>query len=225
MDKLLVQAFAGLAFLLFVLALAIFLPAGSLAYWPAWVYLAVFGGSTVLITAYLMRRDRALLERRVRGGPVAEARRSQQVIQSLASLFFVAIYIVSGLDHRFGWSNVPVWLSLAADVLAALGFYIVFLVFRENTYTSATIEVAGGQKVISTGPYGVVRHPMYAGAFLLMLFTPLALGSWAALPLPLPLMAVIILRLLDEEKVLSADLPGYEEYRQKVRYRLVPGVW
>jgi protein-S-isoprenylcysteine O-methyltransferase Ste14 len=223
-NKLLLQAFLGLAFLLLVLALALFLSAGSLAYWQAWVYLAVFGGSTILITAYLMRRDRALLERRVRG-PAAETRKSQQVIQGLASLFFIAIYILPGLDHRFGWSRLPPALSLVADVFAALGFYIIFLVFRENTYTSATIEVAGGQRVISSGPYGVVRHPMYAGAFLMLLFTPLALGSWLALPLTAPLMLVIILRLLDEEKYLSENLGGYADYRQRVRYRLVPGVW
>ncbi len=208
-----------------VLAVALFLPAGSLSFWQAWVYLAVFASCTVLITAYLIRYDRELLARRVRGGPTAETQKSQQVIQSLASLFFIALFIVPGLDYRFSWSDMPPAISLVSDGFVALGFYIVFLVFRENSYTSATIEVSDEQKVISSGPYGVVRHPMYAGAFLLLLFTPLALGSWVAVPLPIPLILVIVTRLLDEEKFLSSNLSGYDVYRLKVPYRLVPYIW
>lgn len=208
-----------------VLALALFLPAESLRFLQAWVYLADFAGCTILITAYLMRNDRELLARRVRGGPTAETQKSQQVIQGLASLFFIALYIVPGLDYRFHWSYVAPVVSWVADAFVALGFYIVFLVFRENSYTSATIEVSGEQQVISSGPYAVVRHPMYAGAFLLLLATPLALGSWVSIPLPIPVILVIIVRLLDEEKFLSANLSGYEAYRQKVRYRLLPYIW
>jgi protein-S-isoprenylcysteine O-methyltransferase Ste14 len=225
MKNLYVSTFFGFAFLMLVLALALFLPAGSLSFWQAWVYLADFAGCTILITAYLMRNDQDLLARRVRGGPTAETQRSQQIIQSLASLFFIALFIIPGLDFRFRWSNVPPAVSWVADGFVALGFYIVFLVFRENSYTSATIEVSGEQRVISSGPYAVVRHPMYAGAFLLLLATPLALGSWVSIPLPIPVILVIIVRLLDEEKFLSANLSGYEAYRQKVRYRLVPYVW
>jgi protein-S-isoprenylcysteine O-methyltransferase Ste14 len=225
MNNLLIRTFLGFAFLMLVLALAIFISAGSLAFWQAWGYLAVFAGSTLLITFYLIRRDRALLERRVRGGPTAERQKSQQLIQSLASICFIALFILPGLDYRFHWSRVPPAISILADGFVALGFYIVFLVFKENSYTSATIEVADEQRVIATGPYALVRHPMYAGAFLLLIFTPLALGSWAALPLPIPLILVIVLRLLDEEKYLSAHLPGYAEYRQKVRYRLLPSIW
>ena len=225
MDNLLVKTFLGFAFLMLVLALALFLPAGSLRFWQAWVYLADFAGCTILITAYLMRNDRELLARRVRGGPTAETQKSQQVIQGLASLFFIALYIVPGLDYRFHWSYVAPVVSWVADAFVALGFYIVFLVFRENSYTSATIEVSGEQQVISSGPYAVVRHPMYAGAFLLLLATPLALGSWVSIPLPIPVILVIIVRLLDEEKFLSANLSGYEVYRQKVRYRLLPYIW
>jgi protein-S-isoprenylcysteine O-methyltransferase Ste14 len=225
MSSLLAKAFLGLAFLLLVLALALFLPAGSLSYWQGWIYLAVFGFCTLLITAYLMRNDPALLSRRVRGGPTAETRKSQQIIQSLASLFFVALFIVPGLDFRFHWSRVPPVVSLVADAVVALGFFIVFLVFRENSYTSATIEVADKQEVVSTGPYALVRHPMYAGAFLLLLATPLALASWVALPLPVPLILVIIVRLLDEERFLASNLPGYEAYRRNVPYRLVPYLW
>jgi protein-S-isoprenylcysteine O-methyltransferase Ste14 len=225
MNNLFVRTFLGFAFLMLVLALALFLPAGSLRFWQAWVYLADFAGCTILITAYLMRYDQNLLARRVRGGPAAETQKSQQVIQSLASVFFIALFIVPGLDFRFHWSNVPPAVSWIADGFVVLGFYIVFLVFRENSYTSATIEVSGEQKVISSGPYAVVRHPMYAGAFLLLLATPLALGSWVSIPLPIPIILVIIVRLLDEEKFLSANLSGYEAYRQKVRYRLLPYLW
>ncbi|MFN2132930.1 MAG: methyltransferase family protein, partial [Anaerolineae bacterium] len=166
-----------------------------------------------------------LLAGRIKAGPVAETQKSQQIIQSLASVFFIALFIVPGLDFRFHWLSVPPVLSLAADLFVALGFLIVFLVFRENTYTSATIEVSDEQKVVSTGPYSVVRHPMYAGAALLLLFTPLALGSWVALACLPPLILVVAARLVQEEKYLLAHLPGYEDYRQKVRYRLIPFIW
>lgn len=225
MANLLVKTFLGFAFLIVVLGLALFLPAGSLSFWQAWVYLADFAICTLLITAYLIKNDQGLLERRVRAGPVAETQKSQQLIQSLASLFFIALFIVPGFDYRFHWSHVPVVVSLISFVMVAIGFYIVFLVFRENSFTSGTIEVVNEQKVISTGPYHVVRHPMYAGAFLLLLFTPLALGSWVAIPLPIPLILVIIVRLLAEERFLSANLPGYTQYCNEVHYRLIPFVW
>lgn len=225
MANLLVKTFLGFAFLIVVLGLALFLPAGSLSFWQAWVYLADFAICTILITAYLIKNDQGLLERRVRAGPVAETQKSQQLIQSLASLFFIALFIVPGFDYRFHWSHVPVVVSLISFVIVAIGFYIVFLVFRENSFTSGTIEVVNEQKVISTGPYHVVRHPMYAGAFLLLLFTPLALGSWVAIPLPIPLILVIIVRLLAEERFLSANLPGYTQYCNEVHYRLIPFVW
>jgi protein-S-isoprenylcysteine O-methyltransferase Ste14 len=208
-----------------VLGLALFLSAGSLAYWQAWVYLAVWAGCVIPISAYLIKNDPRLLASRVQAGPTAETQKSQQIIQSLASLFFVALFIVPGLDYRFHWSIVAPVVSLVSYGFVALGFYVVFLVFRENSYTSAVIEVADEQKVIDSGPYSLVRHPMYAGAFILLVFTPLALGSWVSLPLPIPLILVIVARLLDEEKFLSANLKGYEEYRQKVRYRLVPLIW
>lgn len=225
MGNLIAKSLLGLAFLILVLALALFLSAGSLNFWQAWVYLAVFGVCTLLITLYLMKYDQTLLASRVKAGPVAETQKSQQIIQSLASLFFIGLFIVPGLDDRFHWSHVPPALSLISDGFVALGFLIVFLVFRENSYTSAIIEVSKEQRVITTGPYRIVRHPMYAGASLLLIFSPLALGSWVALPFPLPLILVVAIRLLEEEKFLSANLSGYEAYRQQVRYRLVPFVW
>ena len=225
MSNLIVKSVLGLVFLLLCLALALFLSAGSLSFWQAWLYLADFALCVILITAYLVRYDQKLLESRVAAGPVAETQKRQQVIQSLASLFFIGLFIVPGLDFRFHWSDVPPLVSVIADGFVALGFYIVFLVFRENTYTSATIEVAKDQTVISSGPYRVVRHPMYAGASVLLIFTPLALGSWVAILFPLPLILVVVVRLIEEEKFLRANLPGYEAYRQTVRYRLIPGIW
>ena len=225
MSNLLVRTILGFSFLMAVLALALFLSAGSLSFWQGWVFLAVFAGCTILITAYLIRYDQTLLAGRVNSGPAAETQKSQQIIQSLASLFFIGLFIVPGLDFRFHWSVVPPVVSLISEGCVALGFFIVFLVFRENSYARGTIEVTKEQKVITSGPYGVVRHPMYAGAILLLLFTPLALGSWVAIPFPLPLILVVAVRLLDEEKFLLTNLSGYAEYRQKVRYRLIPFIW
>lgn len=225
MGSLLIRAFLGFSFLMVVLGFALFVPAGSLGFWQAWAYLADFCVCTILITAYLLRHDPELLSRRVKAGAVAETRKNQQIIQSLANVFFIALFIVPGFDFRFHWSNVPPAVSIVADGFVALGFYIVFLVFKANTYTSATIEISPEQRVITSGPYSVVRHPMYGGAFLLLLFTPLALGSWLAIPILIPLILVIIARLLDEEKYLSANLRGYEDYRRKVRFRLVPFLW
>jgi len=225
MNKLLLSSFGGLLFLLVVLALALFIPAGSLAYWQAWVFLAVFGVCVVLITAYLFRYDQGLLTRRVAAGPVAEPSTFQKVIQSIAALAFLLMFIVPGLDYRFHWSSVPVAMVIFAEVMVALGLFFVFLVFRENSYTSATVEVAAEQKVVTTGPYALVRHPMYTGALLMCLFVPIALGSWVGLPFVLPLVLVIVVRLLDEEKLLKKDLAGYDAYTQKVRYHLIPYVW
>jgi protein-S-isoprenylcysteine O-methyltransferase Ste14 len=222
MNKLLLSSFGGLLFLLVVLAVCLFVPAGSLAYWQGWVFLAVFGVCVVLITAYLFRYDQGLLTRRVAAGPVAEPTTIQKVIQSIAGVAFLLMFIVPGLDYRFHWSNVPVGF---ADIMVALGLFFVFLVFRENSYTSATVEVAAEQKVVTTGPYALVRHPMYSGALLMCLFVPIALGSWVGLPFVLPLIIVIVIRLLDEEKLLKKDLAGYDAYTQKVRYHLIPYVW
>lgn len=225
MVRLIVRSIAGLLFLLLMLGLALFASARTLDFWQAWVYLAVFGISVLLITLYLFARDTRLLESRLSAGPAAETQRSQQVIQAFASLFFLGLYIVAGLDRRFGWSHVPVALSLISDALVALGLFIVFLVFRENSFTSAIIEVSSEQRVVSTGPYSVVRHPMYSGALLMLIFTALALGSWVALPFVIPVMLVIVARLLAEEKFLAGRLPGYDDYRRNVRWRLLPGIW
>lgn len=219
------KALGGLFKILVILALVLFISAGNINYWQAWAFLIVFFISTLLITLYLMKNDPKLLERRVNGGPAAEQEGSQKVIQTLASLAFIAVLVSPSLDHRFGWSSVPAYISIAGEILIALGFYFVFLVFKENTYTSAIIEVSEGQTLISTGPYALVRHPMYSGALILLLGVPLALGSYWGLLTIVPFTFVLALRLLDEEKFLLKNLAGYAEYKQKVKYRLAPFIW
>jgi protein-S-isoprenylcysteine O-methyltransferase Ste14 len=224
-NNLLLRTLIGFMALMLILALSLFLPAGSVSFWQAWAYLGVFAVCVVLITAYLIIFDQKLLARRVNGGPTAETQKSQQIIQSLASIFFIGLFIVPGMDYRFHWSDVPLAVTVFSDGLVVLSFFIVFLVFRENSYTGAVIEVSNEQRVISSGPYSVVRHPMYAGAIPLLIFTPLALGSWIAVPFAVPVILVIVARLLDEEKFLVKNLSGYTSYRQKVRYRLIPFIW
>ena len=225
MNQLVIRAFAGLLFLLVVMAIIIFVPAWTLDYWQAWIFLVVFFVPPLLITMYLMKHDPKLLERRTTAGPGAEQERIQNIIQALAGLAFIAIFIASALDHRFGWSTVPAYVTALGDVLVIFGFYLVFLVFKENTFASGTIEVVAEQRVISTGPYALVRHPMYIGALVMLVGVPLALGSWWGLLAIIPMTLVLILRLLDEEKFLAKNLAGYSDYQSKVRYHLFPLIW
>lgn len=219
------KAFVGLGALVLAVAAALFLPAGTARWWRAWAYLVVFSGSVVLVTLDLLAHDRDLLRRRVRAGPAAEPRRTQQVVQALASLCFVATFVLAGLDRRLGGSSVPAAASAVADGVVAAGFGVVLLVFRENRHASAVVEVTAGQRVVATGPYRRVRHPMYAGALVLLGATPIALGSWIALVAVAALAGALVVRILDEERLLRAALPGYDAYCREVRYRLVPGVW
>jgi protein-S-isoprenylcysteine O-methyltransferase Ste14 len=225
MKNVTLKAFAGFFAFLVVAALALFIPAWTIAYRQAWLFLVVFFTPCLVITVYLMKKDPKLLERRITVGPTDEKETSQKIIQFFAQFSFLLILIVPAFDHRFGWSVVPPYVNAIGDVLIVAGFYIVFLVFKENTYASALIEVNTDQKVIATGPYAWVRHPMYIGAFILLLGMPLALGSWWGILAVVPITAAIVYRLLDEERFLEKNLPGYLEYEQKVRYRLVPFVW
>jgi protein-S-isoprenylcysteine O-methyltransferase Ste14 len=225
MKNLNAKAWLALAGLAVVMGLLLFVPAGTIHYWQAWVYLSIFTGASVLTTLYLIRKDPALLERRMSGGPTAEKRPTQRFIMLCTSIGFIALLVVPAFDHRFGWSNVPLCVVLVGDLLVAVGFALIFRVYRENTFSSATIEVIEGQQIISTGPYAIVRHPMYASAFLYLIGTPLALGSyWGLLPIA-AMMPFLIWRLLDEERLLAAELPGYSDYQKKVRFRLVPRIW
>lgn len=225
MKRLAVRAIAGFAWLQVVLAAMLFLPAGSLGFWQAWLYLSLFFAATLSITLYFLRHDPALIERRMSAGPVAEQERSQKIIQSVAGVLWCALIVVPGLDHRFQWSAVPAPMVVSADVVFVLGFLLVFFVFRENSHAASVVTVETNQPVVSTGLYGVIRHPMYAGAMFAFIVTPVALGSWWGLLVAVPFAGVIVVRLLYEERYLSAHLTGYDAYCRHVRYRLLPRVW
>lgn len=225
MKNLWIKALSSEVFMVVGLAVLIFLPAWTFNYWQAWVLLAVYGGANLVIIVALMVTDLKLVERRMRGGPTAEQRPIQKVVMAIASLGFVALFVVSALDHRFGWSSVPVPVEIIGDVLVAAGFLIIFLVFRVNTFTSSTIGIAEDQEVITAGPYAIVRHPMYSGSLLYMIGVPLALGSWWGLVVLVVGLFTAPWRLFDEEHMLEQGLPGYNEYEQKVRYRMVPYLW
>jgi protein-S-isoprenylcysteine O-methyltransferase Ste14 len=225
MSRLNVKAWLSLIFLVVVVGALLFPTAGTLRYWQGWVFLAVFFIGSCATTLYLMRHDPALLQRRMRGGPFAEKEPRQKIIMLLASIGFIALLIVPALDHRFGWSDVPPFAVIAGDILVAAGLFIVFLVYRENSFTAAIIEVAEGQKVVTTGPYAHVRHPMYVGGLLYLLGIPLALGSYWGLLVMALVIPAILWRLREEEALLVRELPGYAAYRDTVRSRLIPGVY
>ena len=225
MKQLYVKAIKSAIFGIIAFAALIFLPAGTLNYWQGWAFLATFVFSTVIITVYLARHDPKLLERRISAGPQAEKEPTQKIIATLLIFLFAAILLFSALDWRFQWSPVAPWVSIAGDALIFLSYLFFIWVFRENSYGASTIQIAEDQKVISTGPYAIVRHPMYAGALVMLAGIPLALGSWWGLFFFFLTLPILVWRLLDEERFLHKNLPGYTEYTQKVRYRLILFVW
>lgn len=203
----------------------VFVPAGTLHYWQGWVFIAVFTASTLYPTIYLLRTNPAAVERRTHAGPFAETRLIQQVIISVVFAAMLGMVIVSVLDHRFGWSSVPTGVCLLGDVLVAIGLGISELVVVQNGYAAANVTVEEGQSLVSTGLYGFVRHPMYTGAVILMLGVPLALGSYWGLMFVVVGLAVLVVRIRDEEAMLRQELAGYRDYLAQVRYRLLPYVW
>ena len=207
------------------IATLLFLPAGTFHYWQAWVFLAVFASASAIVTVYLAIHDPALLERRLKAGPGAEKEQAQKIIILLVMGAFLALLVLSALDRRFGWSRTPSYVAIIGNVLVAAGFLLVFFVVRVNTFSASTVQVTADQKVISTGPYAVVRHPMYAGALPLVTGVPLALGSWWGLCALLVFVPALIWRLMDEERFLRQNLRGYTEYTQNVRRRLLPYLW
>ena len=219
------RASLALIVLAVLMGLLLFVPAGTVHYWQAWVYLSIFTCASALTTLDLMRRDPALLERRMSGGPFAEKEPAQKLIMFGTSLGFIGLLVLPAVDHRLGWSDLPGWAAIAGDVIMLLGWLGIFFVFRENSFASATIESAADQRVISSGPYAWVRHPMYAAALVMLLGMPLALGSAWGVLLVLALVPLLIWRLMDEERFLVNHLPGYREYQGRVRYRLLPLIW
>ena len=208
-----------------VFGLILFVPAGTLNYWQAWVFVATFSASTTLPSIYLARTSPATLQRRMRVGPGAEARTIQKIVIVVAFLTLFAMMLFSAFDHRMGWSTVPAWVCLLGDVLVAAGLGIAMLVTIQNAYAAANVTVETGQTLVSGGAYKFVRHPMYFGNVILMVGIPLALGSYWGLLFVIPGLLVLVFRIRDEEEVLTGELGGYREYTRRVRYRLVPYIW
>lgn len=203
-----------------VLGVILFVPAGSLRYWPAWIYWTIFSSLTLFITGYFFTRSPELLARR------AEVKDQETVkkIPAVLNLFLLA-YLIPGFDFRLHWSTVPVWAVVAANFMVFLGYVFIIIVFKENSYASANLKVEEEQQIISTGPYAVIRHPMYTGLLVMVLFAPLALGSYLALIPGLLFIPWTIIRIRNEEELLLRSLPGYHEYCIKTPYRLIPSVW
>jgi len=205
-----------------VMGLLILLPAGTFNYWQFYVYCGLLMVPMLAVLFYFLKNDPKFLERRSKS---REKEKAQVLFSILSTLIFLAGFIIPGLDKRFGWSDVPLHITILACVLILLGYLIIFFVFRQNSYASRVIEVDEEQEVISTGLYGIVRHPMYVGVLIMYIPTPVALGSyWGLIPFAL-LPLSLALRILNEEKVLGENLKGYTEYCQKTRYRLIPFIW
>lgn len=214
------KAFRGPVIGIFVLALIFFVPAGSLRYWQAWIYWTIFSALTLFITVYFFKRSPEILIGRAQ----VKDQETVKKIPAFLNLFFLA-YLIPGFDFRFHWSTVPVWAVVAANLMVFLGYVFIIRVFKENSYASANIKVEEEQPVISSGPYAVIRHPMYTGLMVMVLFAPLALGSLLAVIPGLLFIPWTIIRIKNEEELLLKNLPGYQDYCTKIPYRLIPSVW
>jgi protein-S-isoprenylcysteine O-methyltransferase Ste14 len=219
------QSVASVVFGVVFFGLALFWPAGTFHYWQAWVFMAAFMVATMGPSIYLAVKMPDALRRRMRAGPLAEPRPVQKVIIAATVLAVVAMLVTSAFDHRFGWSSVPAPVIIAGDVLVVAGLTMAQFVVVQNNYAGATVTVEAGQQLVSTGLYGLVRHPMYLGTLIMMIGTPLALDSYWGLLTIAPALAVLTARINDEEKLLRAELDGYDAYTRTVRYRLIPQVW
>jgi protein-S-isoprenylcysteine O-methyltransferase Ste14 len=210
------------ALIFIVLGTVIFLPAWTFNYWQAWIYLLVLCVPMIFLVRYLYKHDPELLERRMR---LREKQKTQKLIVALSWPFFLLAFVIPGFDNRFGWSNVPLAVVIISDLLALLGYLFIALVFKTNSYASRIIEIEKGQRVITTGPYKIIRHPMYLGMLVFYMSSPLALGSyWAVIP-ALLILPVLVGRIIGEEKELLEKLEGYKEFVEKTKYRLIPGIW
>jgi protein-S-isoprenylcysteine O-methyltransferase Ste14 len=205
------------------MGLILLLPAGTFDYWEAYVYIGIISLSMLFIVLYFMKHDPSLLERRMK---VKEEKKPQKLIIALFTPLFIAGFILAGFDQRYNWSDIAIYEVFIAELIVLFGYYIIFSVFRENSFASRVIEVNENQKVISTGLYSKVRHPMYVGVLIMYIFSAPALGSWwAIIPFVTVLPVVLVLRILNEEKVLKEELPGYIDYCNKTKYRLIPYIW
>jgi protein-S-isoprenylcysteine O-methyltransferase Ste14 len=208
-----------------VLAMLLFAPAGTLRFWQGWLFGFVFVAATSAISIYFLKHDPKLVKRRMRAGPTAEQESTQKIIVSIIFLGFLLLMALPGLDQRLHWSAVPTWLEIAANAGVALSFWVFFIVMRQNSFAASTIQVEPDQPVVSTGVYAIVRHPLYSGALLLLACIPLALGSYWTLIVAIAMVPALVWRILDEERFLKQNLPGYIDYCRRVRYRLIPNIW
>jgi len=220
--KLLINALTKFTCGLLLVGLLLFLPAGTLCYTNGWLLVGILFGPMLIAGVVMLFKSPDFLAKRL---DAKEKQATQKGVLAFSGLMFIAGFVVAGLDFRFGWSNVPTWVIITASVLFLASYALYAEVMRENAYLSRTVKVEEGQKVVDTGLYGIVRHPMYAVTILLFLMIPLILGSWYALIVFAFYPAIIVIRLKDEENLLSRELPGYEDYKKKVRYRLIPFVW
>lgn len=223
--KIALQTLASAVFGFAFFATALFWPAGTFGYWQAWVFIGVFIVGTMGPTIYLAVKHPEALRRRMKAGPLAETRPVQRILMAGIVLMVVVVLVVSAFDHRFGWSTVPTAVVVLGDVLVWTGLTIAQFVVIQNSYAAATVTVESEQPLVSTGLYGLVRHPMYAGTLIMLIGTPLALDSYWGLVAVLPSLALLALRISDEEAMLREQLAGYRDYVQKVRFRLVPYLW
>ena len=225
MKSLAAKALVGFAARILLIAFFLFIPAGSLDFWQGWVVLVLFVSCQLPTIIYFLVKDPSLIQRRLKSGAKAETRPHQKISIELIKISAVSLFVTAGFDHRFDWSHVPISLMIIADCGLIIGLFIQFRTFKENSFASAVITILPEQRLIATGPYAVVRHPMYLGALIVNFSTPIALGSWWAMWFALLWLGAIGLRVLDEERLLCESLPGYEDYRRNVRHRLLPGIW
>ena len=220
--QLLITVLLRFALVIILIGLIVFLPAGTIKFWEVWVYFGILFIPMIFVLTYLLKNDPELLERRMK---MKEKEEPQKVFVKLSILVFLIAFIIPGFDHRFEWSEVPFIVIIIADLFIFIGYLLFFLVLKENTYASRIIQVEKDQRVISTGLYAIVRHPMYVAVIMMYVLSPLALGSYWAVVAILPLPVLIIFRIKSEEKILIDKLPGYREYTQEVKYRLIPYIW
>jgi len=218
----LIQAVVKALLSVLVLGMLIFLPAGTFRFPNGWLFLITLYALMSVTMIYLIRKDPELLRKRLQ---LKERQKQQKSLMKFTAVFFLLAYTLPGFDYRFGWSQVPLWLVILAVLIMILGYTLFIEVMRENSYASRIIEIQEGQKLIDTGLYGIIRHPMYAAALLIYLASPFVLGSYYMIIPILLLPVILVIRIQNEEKLLLNELPGYEAYRKKVRYRLIPGIW